>query len=148
MSQRKNVPKRHHYVPESYLSRFTDPNGRLYVRDMARNQQRYQTPNEVMAIGRYYRQVWAPTGIDPNILENGLASGIENDIKPVIDCLIRSPEDLTDAYATTLLVYIEIQRIRVPRQAAWAKELMRETIIRLSPPDIATQIDSGKFNSP
>lgn len=145
MSQRKNTPKRHHYVPESYLNRFTDSNGRLHVRDMARNQQRYQTPNEVMAIGRYYRQIWAPTGIDPNILENGLASGIENDIKPVIDCLIHSPEDLTDDYAATLLAYLEIQRIRVPRQAAWAKDLMRETIIRLAPADIATQIDSGEF---
>lgn len=98
-----------------------------------------------MTIGRYYRQTWAPTGIDPNILENGLASGIENEIKPVIDCLIQSPEDITDEYAATLLVYLEIQRIRVPRQAAWAKDLMRETILRLAPANIAAQIDSGEF---
>ncbi|MFI3157452.1 MAG: DUF4238 domain-containing protein [Methylococcaceae bacterium] len=145
MHQRQNTPKNHHYVPESYLNRFTDSNGRLHVRDIARNQKRYQTPNQVMTIGRYYRQTWAPTGIDPNILENGLASGIENEIKPVIDCLIQSPEDITDEYAATLLVYLEIQRIRVPRQAAWAKDLMRETILRLAPANIAAQIDSGEF---
>lgn len=98
-----------------------------------------------MTIGRYYRQAWAPTGIDPNILENGLASGIENDIKPVIDCLIQSPEELTDDYAAKLLVYLEIQRIRVPRQAVWAKGLMRETILRLAPSDIAAQINAGEF---
>ena len=132
-------------MPESYLNRFTDLKGRLHVRDIARNQQRYQTPDQVMTIGRYYRQTWAPTGIDPNILENGLASGIENEIKPIIDCLIQSPEDLTDDYAATRLVYLEIQRIRVPRQAAWAKDLMRETILRLAPGDIAAQIDSGEF---
>lgn len=145
MCQRQNTPKNHHYVPESYLSRFADSRGRLHVRDMVRNQQRYQRPSEVMAIGRYYRQAWAPTGIDPNILENGLASGLENDIKPIIDCLIQSPEELTDDYAATLLGYLEVQRIRVPRQAAWAKDLMRETILRLAPADIAAQINAGEF---
>lgn len=98
-----------------------------------------------MKIDAYYRQAWAPSGIDPNILEDGLASGIENQIKPVIDCLIESPENLTDDYATTLLVYMELQRIRVPRQAAWAKDLMRETILRLAPADITAQINSGAF---
>jgi hypothetical protein len=145
MHQRQNTPKNHHYVPVSYLSRFTDSKGRLHMRDFARNQTRYQTPSEVMTIGRYYRQAWAPTGIDPNILENGLASGIENKIKPVIDCLIQSPENLTDDYAATLLAYLEIQRIRVPRQAAWAKDLMRETILRLAPADIVAKINSSEF---
>lgn len=145
MPQRPNTPKNHHYVPESYLHRFTDSKGRLHVRDFARNQQRYQTPNEVMKIGRYYRQTWAPTGIDHNILENGLASGLESEIKSVIDCLIQCPEDLTADYAATLLVYLEIQRIRVPRQAAWAKDLMRETLLRLAPAHIAAQVDSGEL---
>lgn len=29
--------KGHHYVPKSYLKRFTDSKGNLYIRDMARN---------------------------------------------------------------------------------------------------------------
>lgn len=145
MSQRQNAPKSHHYVPESYLRRFTDSNGYLHIRDTARNQTRYQTPKKLMKIDAYYRQAWAPPGIDPNIFENGLASGIEDQIKRVIDCLIESPENLTDDYAATLLVYMEIQRIRVPRQAAWAKDLMHETILRLAPADITAQINSGAF---
>jgi hypothetical protein len=98
-----------------------------------------------MKIGAYYRQAWAPTGIDPNVLENGLASGIEGQIKSVIDCLIESPGNLTDEFAATLLVYLEFQRIRVPRQAASAKVLMRETILRFAPTDITAQINSGEF---
>lgn len=145
MSQRLNAAKSHHYVPESYLKRFTDAKGYLHIRDTARNQTRYQIPKKIMKVDAYYRQAWAPSGIDPNVLEDGLASGIEDQIKEVIDCLIETPENLTDEYATTLLVYLEIQRIRVPRQAAWAKELMRETILRLAPADITAQINSGAF---
>lgn len=96
-----------------------------------------------MKVDTYYRQAWAPSGLNPNILEDGLASGIEAQIKEVIDCLIETPENLTDENATTLLVYLEIQRIRVPRQAFWAKELMRETILRFAPADITAQINSG-----
>ncbi|MDO8927109.1 MAG: DUF4238 domain-containing protein [Sideroxyarcus sp.] len=145
MSRIQNTPKSHHFVPESYLKRFTDSNGYLHIRDTARNQTRYQIPKKIMKIDAYYRQAWAPSGINPNILENGLASGIEDKIKSVIDCLIETPGNLTDEYAATLLVYMELQRIRVPRQAALAKDLMRETILRLAPADITTQINSSAF---
>jgi hypothetical protein len=145
MPQRQNIAKSHHYVPESYLKRFTDSTGYLHIRDTARNQTRYQTPKKVMKTDAYYRQAWAPSGINPNVLEDGLASGIEDQVKRVIDCLIDSPGDLTDDCAATLVVYLEIQRIRVPRQAAWAKALMRETILRLAPADITSQINSGAF---
>ncbi|MBS4097752.1 MAG: DUF4238 domain-containing protein [Sulfuricella sp.] len=129
----------------SYLKRFTDTKGFLYIRDIARNQIRYEKPNNIMKINAYYQQSWAPSGINPNILEDGLASGIERQIKPVIDCLIQSPETLTDDDAATLVVYLEIQRIRVPRQATWAKALMRETILRHAPAEINAQIESGVF---
>jgi hypothetical protein len=108
-------------VPESYLKRFTDSKGFLHIRDAARNQTRCQKPNKVMKIDAYYRQLWAPSGVNPNVLEDGLASGIETQIKPIIDHLISSPETLTSDEASTLLTYLEVQRIRVPRQAAWAK---------------------------
>lgn len=130
-------------MPESYLKRFTDPKGFLHIRDTARDQTRYEKPNKIMEINAYYRQAWAPSGIDQNILEYGFASGIELQIKSVIDCLIQSPAALTDDGAASLLVYLEIQRIRVPRQAACAKALMRETILRLAPADITAQIESG-----
>lgn len=145
MSQQHTTAKSHHYVPKSYLKRFTDTKGFLHIRDTARDQTRYEKPDNIMKINAYNRQSWAPRGINQNILEDSLASGIESEIKTVIDCLIQSPEALTDNDAATLLVYLEIQRIRVPRQAAWAKALMRETILRLAPADITAQIESGAF---
>lgn len=145
MSKRLTTAKSHHYVPESYLKRFTDSKGFLHIRDTARDQTRYEKPSNIMKINAYYRQSWAPSGINQNILEDGLASGIESGIKTVIDCLIHSPESLTDDGAATLLEYLEIQRIRGPRQAAWGKALMRETILRLAPADITAQIESGAF---
>ena len=145
MSNHQNAAKCHHYVPESYLKRFTDSKGRLHIFDITRNQTRYQIPKKIMKIDGYYRQDWAPEGIDPNILEDGLASGIENQVKTIIDCLIDSPGDFNENYVSTLLEYLDLQRIRVPRQAVWAKNLMRETILRLAPPEITAQITSGEF---
>jgi len=145
MSPQQSSAKSHHYVPTSYLKRFTDSKGFLHIRDTARDQRRYEKPNNIMKINAYYRQSWAPSGIDQNILEDGLAKGIENKIKAVIDCLIQSPEALTDEDATTLLVYLDLQRIRVPRQAAWGETLMRETFLRLAPAEITAQIESGVF---
>ena len=145
MANQPNRAKLHHYVPVSYLKRFTDQKGFLYIRDVARNQSRYDKPKNIMWIRDYYRQTWAPAGINQNILEDGLASGIEGQIKPIIDCLLDSPEAITTEYASQLMVYMEVQRFRVPRQAAWAKELMRATILRLAPADIAEQIESGVF---
>ncbi len=145
MSQQQTSAKNHHYVPESYLKRFTDSKGFLHIHNIALGKTFKAKPNKCMKINAYYRQSWVPVGINPNILENGLASGIEEQIKKVIDCLIQSPDALTEDDVVTLVVYLEIQRIRVPRQATWAKALMRETILRLMPADKTAQIESGAF---
>ena len=44
----------------------------------------------------------------------------------------------------TLLNYLEVQRIRVPRQAEMAKALIRETLLQLAPPEAATEIRAGR----
>lgn len=138
-------PKQHHYVPQFYLRRFTDAEGYLYVRDAARDQIRRQKPQKVMRIDAYYRQSWAPAGIDPNVLENFLGSVTEGEAKAAIDCLIDTPERLRDVDACNIVSYLEIQRIRVPRQAEWGKELMRRAILNNAPPDIVAQINAGQF---
>jgi len=118
-----SVPKSHHYVPKTYLSRFADPEGFLRVLDHERGQMRRQRPKEVMRIDAYYRQVWAPSGVDPNILEERLAAGIESDIKAVLDCLCETPDRLSSDQAS-ILAYMELQRVRVPRQAGWASGMI------------------------
>lgn len=98
-----------------------------------------------MKINSYYRQTWAPLGIDPDIFETKLGRGIESEAKQSLDKLISEPMNLTDQDTATLLVYLELQRIRVPRQADIAKKLMRDVLLRLAPIDIQSEISSGKF---
>lgn len=98
-----------------------------------------------MRIRYYYRQEWAPAGIDPNILEKSLGAWLESTALAAIDRLILAPSELTEEDIGTFLLYLEFQRIRVPRQAETAKALMRDAILRLSPPDIAADVHAGKF---
>ena len=141
-----NKAKMHHYVPRSYLARFTDEKGFLYVLDTHSKAVRRQRPKEVMKINSYYRQEWAPAGVDPNIMEATLGEWLERETKWAIDYLISEPSRLNDTDVANLLCYLEVQRIRVPRQAETFKRLMHETILRLAPQDIASAIESGKFS--
>lgn len=145
MMHRGNTAKGHHYVPSSYLGRFADSEGFLNVWDRPRSQLRRQRPAEVMKIRYYYRQPWAPQGIDPNIMETALGQDLEGKATDAIDRLINDPTSLDDHDTATLLVYLEFQRIRVPRQAETAKHLMRETILRLAPTSISKSIQDGKM---
>jgi hypothetical protein len=137
-------PKMHHYVPKSYLARFCDEDGFLHILDRSSGQYRRQRPKEVMKINSYYRQDWAPAGIDQNIFEKTLGEWLEAEAKDSIDRLIDLPASLTDQDTATLLIYIELQRIRVPRQAEAAKKQMREVVLRLAPADALEAIQSGK----
>lgn len=136
-------PKMHHFVPRSYLARFSDKEGFLHIFDRATGLYRRQRPKEVMKIHSYYRQDWAPPGIDPNILEKTLGEWLEAAAKHSIDRLIHSPANLTDDDTATLLTYIELQRIRVPRQAEMAKELMRQVLLRIAPSEAVEAIQLG-----
>jgi hypothetical protein len=98
-----------------------------------------------MLIDAYYRQVWAPAGVDPNILEKRLAAGIEADIKDALDCLCNSPARLSGDQASNLLAYMELQRIRVPRQAAWASEMMRQKLLELIGPELRAQLQQNRL---
>jgi hypothetical protein len=143
--RRANNPKGHHVVPESYLKRFTDSSGFLHVYDRTSDQWRRQRPKEVMHVRYYYRQEWAPAGVDQNVLEERLGEWLERTAKNAIDRLILTPSELPEQDIATFLVYLEFQRVRVPRQAERAKALMRDTILRLAPPDIIADIQAGKF---
>lgn len=145
MQQRRSVPKQHHYVPKSYLARFSDAAGFLHVYDQRSTQFRRQRPKEVMRINAYYRQSWAPEGIDPNVMETTLGEWLEPEGKTSLDRLIAAPETLTDDDTATLFAYLEVQRIRVPRQAESAKVAMRAAILRLAPADVVNEIESGRF---
>jgi hypothetical protein len=138
-------PKLHHFVPKSYLTRFSNDQGFLHVFDRSSDAFRRQRPKEVMKISRYYRQEWAPAGIDPNIFETTLGEWLEAEAKGALDRLISAPESLSEIDIANLINYFELQRIRVPRQGEMGKSLIRNVIMRLAPADIAAAIASGEF---
>jgi hypothetical protein len=144
-ANKANKAKLHHYVPVSYLARFTAADGFLNVFDRKKRAFRRQRPSEVMKINSYYRQNWAPKGIDPNIMEARLGESLETHAKDAIDRLIADPGALTDDDCAILLTYMEMQRIRVPRQAALAKSMMHALIMQMVSGDVREALTSGQF---
>lgn len=137
--------KKNHYVPRSYLHRFADSDGFLNVFDRHTNQWRRQRPKEVMSIRYYYRQEWAPVGTDEDLIEKSVSEWLENSAAIVIDRLISQPLELAEEDIANFIVYLEFQRIRVPRQIEMGKRLMRDLILRLGLPDVTKDVRTGKL---
>ncbi len=138
-------PKSHHYVPSSYLARFADSSGYVHLFDRARSQVRRQRPTKVMKIDAYYRQSWAPAGIDVNVMETALGAGLEARAPSIFNKLIQSSDAPTENEAVDLLMYLELQRIRVPRQARTGVELMRNALLQSLPPNVSTGLLAGRY---
>jgi hypothetical protein len=79
------------------------------------------------------------------LLEKTLGQWLEKEAAHLIDTIIQSPNDLSDEEMATFLLYLELQRIRVPRQAETAKMLMRKTILDLVPEEITAGIRDGEL---
>jgi hypothetical protein len=137
--------KNHHYVPKFYLEKFTNDEGFLSIYDDASSSFRRQRPKEVMKINSYYRQEWAPEGIDKNILESTLGEWLESESKHAIDKLLLEPKQLNEKDLANLILYLAVQRVRVPRQVAAGKALMHELILNLSSSEISKELTSGRF---
>lgn len=124
-----NNPKRHHFVPAGYLYGFIeDGTNFLNIFSKRSGLWRKQKPEQVMVRNKYYYQSWVPDGVDKNILEKSLGSWTEPKGLEALNRLIESPETLDDEDIANILVYIEFQRIRVPRQADMAKSLATNAI--------------------
>jgi hypothetical protein len=134
-------PKRHHFVPRWYLEKFVDPEtGFLHVYDKITERWRRQKPREVMTINRYYQQKHAPEGVDPDIFEKGLGSTLEPEAKTAFEKLLTRPKDVTAEDTAAILVYLELQRLRVPRQAETAKQLLMTTLLLHGPSEVVSAI--------
>lgn len=122
-------PKRHHFVPQSYLAGFAEKSNFLNVYSKRSGLWRRQKPKQVMVRNRYYHQHWAPDGIDKNILEIGLGQQLEPKGLASLRKLTSSVP-ITDDDIANILTYIEFQRLRVPRQAEFANQIARNAIQR------------------
>jgi len=124
-----STPKRHHFVPEAYLRGFVDDNsGFLNVYSKRSNMWRKQKPKQVMVRNKYYHQEWAPEGVDKNILEKFLGSEVEPRGLSALQKLIDMPEALDANDTAEIITYLQLQRLRVPRQADMAKILAKRFI--------------------
>jgi hypothetical protein len=135
-------PKRHHFVPKWYLEEFTDPkSGILHAYDKTTEIYWTPKPKNVMVIKDYYQQKHASESIDPDILETMLGSSIEPRAKDAFKKLLNHPRDLTPDDSGWMLPYLEVQRIRVPRQAEAARLILTTQLRPLAleaPPEILT----------
>lgn len=119
-------PKRHHYVPESYLKGFVDPESNcLHAYDRVSGNFWKPKPQEMMVIRNYYTQKHAPTGADPDVLEKGLGGWIESMIKGSFSKLLNDPHALTKEDTANILTYLDLQHIRVPRQVELSKRFLK-----------------------
>lgn len=122
-------PKRHHFVPESYLDGFAeDGTGFLSVYSKRSDMWRRQKPKQVMVRNKFYHQDWAPSGVDKNILEKKLGAETEPKGLSALRRLIEEPATLDDEDTASILIYLQFQRIRVPRQADMAKSIAKTAI--------------------
>ena len=115
--------------------------------DLHQKSIRKQKPDKVMHRRYYYKQEWAPEGIDVNILEKIFSKWIEGSVYGVINKLINEPSSLTGEDTASFIAYFLTQRIRVPRQAEFAKMLAKYVISMQAnnDPAVAALIASGKL---
>jgi len=138
-------PKKHHFVPQWYLTRFADSDGFLNIYDKNNGMWRRQKPKEVMHRNKYYQQSWAPDGIDPNILERKFGEEIEPKAKNAFEKLLNWEEDLTTEEWADIFFYVAFQYIRVPLQAEEAKELLRGFILAHGNPKSTKNVLEGRL---
>lgn len=125
-----SIPKNHHFVPEWNLKQFVDEKGFLHIYDKSNGMWREQKPKKCMHRNKYYRQEAAKKfGKDPNLLERMMGSRVETNGKNAFNKLLQWGEDLTNDEWSEIVIYLAFQRIRVPRQADVAKDMLRKHIL-------------------
>jgi hypothetical protein len=137
-------PKQHHFVPEWYLRKFADQDGFLQIYDRETDLWRRQKPKKVMRRNGYYKQDWVPSGVDENILEQTF-SQLEGDARNAFAKLLRWEDDLNHDEWAKVLIYLQVQRIRVPKQAEQAKALLKSLILMRGNPETSAKVLQGRW---
>jgi hypothetical protein len=115
-----NAPKLHHYVPQFYLRRFTDPSGQLWLWDRARDRVFRTRPNGVAAENNFYwHEELAALGHDPLVMEKQF-SQLEGEVAQITgQCLewLREMKpmekvEIPDINRELVSLYIALQFLR------------------------------------
>lgn len=120
--------KRHHYIPITYLTRFTDPEGRVvaYQKDEPEKVLRL-APKSIAFERYYYSQPLPEGGRDNNTLED-LFSTFESDWPGVVEALERGRE--TPAHLDALFNFLGLLRSRTPAARDAYEHYLAHTVKR------------------
>jgi hypothetical protein len=134
--------KRHHYVPVSYLARFTDPEGFLYAYRKDEPDKVLRSKPESIGFQKYYYSQPLPDGgYDHNQLESGLgemeAGWTDLAARLAAGANVNNQEDL--GY---LLGYMALQKVRVPAARDLAEKALAHRVMQqLRQLDAAGELD-------
>lgn len=140
--------QQHHTVSRIYLEGFCIPSKDcVAVLDLKTGQIRRQKPKKILRRHDYFRQRHAPEGEDEFILEKEMGHRIESQLRGIIDKLVQGGHGLTEDELITFILHLELQRIRVPKQAHFAKSIAKSFIesVAYSIPDVAKELRKGGY---
>ena len=121
-------PKRHHFLPEFYLSGFTRK-GMLSIYDRKKKQYRVQAPRNTAVIGHYYAFLNKNGEVDYSVEK--MLSQIEGRAKPVIRKL-EHDEGISTEERIDLAIFLGILFARVPKAERENEEIADATIKQLT----------------
>jgi len=128
--KREPDKKRHHYVPVSYLARFTDTDGFLYAYRKDEPDKTLRSRPEAIGFQTYYYSQPLPDGgYDHNRFENGL-NELEAGWASLAAGLASRRNTNSPAEVSELLGHIALQKVRVPAARDLAEKALAHQVMR------------------
>jgi hypothetical protein len=126
----QNEKKRHHYIPITYLGKFTDGAGKVlaYRKDEAQ-EPLYLQPSAIAFERYYYSQPLPDGGRDNNTLEDYFST-IEGTWTPLVDRLRAGTGTTADLEA--IFTFMGLMRVRVPAARDMVEVLLAEQVKALA----------------
>ncbi len=121
-----NQPKRHHFVPKTYLNAFCDENGRLLVYRKDNPSKPLHVAPDATQFRRYYYSQPTPEGGQDNTTLEALFSTIETDWPETVAILHRR-ENLNDRLEH-IFQFMSLQRVRVPASRDVAEAMLAQAV--------------------
>lgn len=115
--------------------------------DLKTGKVRQQKPNKILKRHDYFRQRHVPEGKDEFVLEKEMGLRIESQLKKTIGKLVQGGHGLTEEELIMFILHMELQWLRVPKQANFAKSIAKAFIesFAYSIPNVAKELQTGWY---
>jgi hypothetical protein len=126
-----NEKKRHHYIPITYLNKFTDDAGKVFAYRSDDPQTPLHIQPSAIAFERYYYSQPLPEGgRDNNTLENYFGA-IESTWNPLAARLrsgVNATSEFTGSDFESLFTFLGLMRVRVPATRDMVEVMLAEHV--------------------